>query len=101
MFSLGLRTLKLVGLVCFHLFFCLLWATEMGSLCVSAVLCCQGLACVVTVFLHAVWNRLLVVKVFPKYIYVKPVRGQITISTKSNICCVVTRLTVSYCCRFA
>ena len=38
---------------------------------------------------------------FPKYIYVKTVDSLITVFTMSKICCVVTRLAMSYCCRFS
>ena len=41
------------------------------------------------------------VKVFPKYIYVKTVDSRITVFAMSRICCVVTRLAVSYCCHFS
>ena len=65
------------------------------------MLLCQGLASVGTVFPITVCNGLLTVKGFPKHTYVKTVNGLITIITMSKICCVVTRLAVSYCCCFA
>jgi len=33
--------------------------------------CCQGCVCAGTVFPNTVWNGLLALKEFPKYIYVK------------------------------
>jgi len=71
---------------------------------VGTVSCCQDLArlaCVETVFPNTIWNGLLTVKVFPKHIYVVTVDSRITVFTMSSICCVVTRLAVSYCCRFS
>jgi len=49
-------------------------------------------ACVETVFPNTIWNGLLAVDVFPKYIYVKAVDSISSIFTMSKICCVVTRL---------
>jgi len=95
------RMLKLVGHVSyFWLIYLFTLGSEMGSLGINALLCCQGLACVGTMFPNKIWNRLSVLKVFPKYIYVKTVDGLITIFTVSKICCVLTRLAMSYCCCF-
>jgi len=48
-----------------------------------------------------VFPKYIDVKVFPKHIYVKTDDSQITVFTTSRICCVVTRLAASYCCRFS
>ena len=104
-FGVGLCTLKLVGHVSrvslVYLFGCWLWVTEMCWLGVGTVSCCQGLArfaCVETVLLNTIWNGLLAVKGFPKYINVNTVVSLITVFTMSRICCVVTRLAVRCCC---
>jgi len=61
------------------------------------------LACVetLTAFPNTIWNGLLAVKGFPKYIYVKTVDTLMHVFAMSRFCCVVTRLAVSCCCRFS
>jgi len=73
----------------------------MGMLGVSAVFFCGDPACVGRVFPNTIWNGLTALKGFPHYIYVNTADSPITIFTRSKSCCVVWRLAVSCCWRFA
>jgi len=54
-----------------------------------------------TVLPNTIWNGLLAVKGFPKYIYVMTVDSLITVFNMLGICCVVTMSAVSCCCQFS
>jgi len=54
-----------------------------------------------TVFPKTIWNGLLSVKGFPKYIYVTTIDSHITVFSMSRIYCVVTISSVRCCCHFS
>jgi len=53
------------------------------------------------VFPKTIWNGLLSVKGFPKYIYVTTIDSHITVFSMSRIYCVVTISAVRCCCHFS